>query len=287
MRSEETMVALIQDFALQDPRVRLVLLSGSRANPDAPRDDLQDFDVVYFVNDLDSFRGSETWLDSFGSRLIMQKPDEMGENPPEKPDLAYLTLFEDGNRIDLSLYPLDSLQEYAAREGLWRVLLDKDHLAADLPEPSAAQFQIQPPSAKAFEDCCNEFWWVSPYVAKGLCRQEHLYAVWHMEAVIRKELLKMLAWWVGARQGYQVQLGKQYKYLQAHLEPAKWDLLMRTCRLDNPAYCWQALFAAQRLFRHASRQVSGHFGFAYPPYDEKVTPYIEKLFRRWQELCVR
>ncbi len=111
MRSEETMVALIQDFALKDPRVRLALLSGSRANPDAPRDDLQDFDVVYFVNDLDSFRGSEAWLDSFGSRLIMQKPDEMGENPPEKPDLAYLMLFEDGNRIDLSLYPPARLQE--------------------------------------------------------------------------------------------------------------------------------------------------------------------------------
>jgi aminoglycoside 6-adenylyltransferase len=67
MRSEEEMYALIQDFALKDPRVRLVLLSGSRANLDAPRDDLQDFDVVYFVNDLDSFRGSEAWLDSLAA----------------------------------------------------------------------------------------------------------------------------------------------------------------------------------------------------------------------------
>ena len=48
MRSEEEMYWLIQDCALKDPRVRLVLLSGSRANPDAPRDDLQDFDIVYF-----------------------------------------------------------------------------------------------------------------------------------------------------------------------------------------------------------------------------------------------
>jgi Streptomycin adenylyltransferase. len=108
-----------------------------------------------------------------------------------------------------------------------------------------------------------------------------------MEAIIRQKLLKMLACSVGAHQGYQVQLGKQYKYLQAHLDPPEWDLLMNTCRLDKPAYCWQALFAAQRLFRHASRQVGEHFGFAYPSYDEKVTPYIEKLFKRWQELCVR
>lgn len=287
MRSEEEMYRLIQDFALEDPRVRLVLLSGSRANPSAPRDDLQDFDVAYFVNDLDSFRASETWLEYFGRRLIMQKPEEMGENPPEHPDLAYLMLFEDGNRIDLSLYPLERLPEYLSKEGLWRALLDKDHLAADLPEPSAAQFQIKPPTAKAYEDCCNEFWWVSPYVAKGLCRQEQLYAVWHMEAVIREELLKMLAWWVGTRAGWQTQLGKQCKYLRPHLDAVEWDLLMRTCRLDKPVYCWQALFSAHRLFRHASRQVGEHFGFAYPPYDEKVTPYIEALHKRWQEINAR
>ena len=287
MRSEEEMYWLIQDCALEDPRVRLVLLSGSRANPDAPRDDLQDFDIVYFVNNLDSFLGGEGWLDSFGRRMIMQKPEEMGENPPETPDLAYLMLFEDGNRIDLSLYPPARLREIVGREGFWRVLLDKDYLAADLPKPSAAQFQTKPPTAKAFEDCCNEFWWVSPYVAKGLCRQEQLYAVWHMEAVIRKELLKMLAWWVGTREGWLVPLGKQYKYLRAHMEPVAWELLMRTCRLDKPAYCWQALFAAQRLFRHASWQVADHFGFGYPPYDENVTPYIEGLFKRWQEISAR
>ena len=277
MRSEEEMYRLIQDCALNDPRVRLVLLSGSRANPDAPRDDLQDFDIVYFVNDLDSFRGSKSWLDYFGRRLIMQKPEEMGENPPETPDLAYLMLFEDGNRIDLSLYPPARLREIVGREGFWRVLLDKDYLAADLPKPSAAQFQTKPPTAKAFEDCCNEFWWVSPYVAKGLCRREQLYAVWHMEAVIRQELLRILGWLVGVRDGFPVCLGKHNKYLQARLEPSEWKLLMRTCRLSAPRSCWQALFAAQKLFRRASLEVSTHFGYAYPSYERAMSQYIQKL----------
>ncbi|HOT53417.1 MAG TPA: aminoglycoside 6-adenylyltransferase, partial [Anaerolineaceae bacterium] len=152
MRSAETVYQLILDCARKDPRVRLVLLSGSRANPDAQRDDLQDFDVAWFVTNLDSFRGSEAWLESFGSRLMMQKPAEMGENPPEKPDLVYLMLFEDGNRIDLSLRPLESLEAYASGEGLWSVLLDKDQRASGLPNPSAARFAIEPPSAKAFAD---------------------------------------------------------------------------------------------------------------------------------------
>ena len=283
MRSAETIYQLILDCARKDPRVRLVLLSGSRANPDAQRDDLQDFDVAWFVTNLDSFRGSEAWLESFGSRLMMQKPAEMGENPPENPELVYLMLFEDGNRIDLSLRPLESLEAYASGEGLWRVLLDKDQCASGLPKPSAARFTIEPPSAKAFADCCNEFWWVSPYVAKGLLRQEQLYAVWHMEAVIHEELLRMLGWLVGVRDGFPVCLGKHNKYLQARLEPSEWRLLMRTCRLSAPRSCWQALFAAQKLFRRASLEVSTHFGYPYPSYERAMSQYIQKLFRNCLE----
>ena len=283
MRSAETMYQLILDCARKDPRVRLVLLSGSRANPDAQRDDLQDFDVAWFVTNLDSFRGSEAWLESFGSRLMMQKPAEMGENPPKKPDLVYLMLFEDGNRIDLSLRPLESLEAYASGEGLWSVLLDKDQRASGLPNPSAARFAIEPPSAKAFADCCNEFWWVSPYVAKGLCRREQLYAVWHMEAVIRQELLRILGWLVGVRDGFPVCLGKHNKYLQARLEPSEWKLLMRTCRMSAPRSCWQALFAAQKLFRRASLEVSTHFGYPYPSYERAMSQYIQKLFRNCLE----
>ena len=283
MRSAETIYQLILDCARKDPRVRLVLLSGSRANPDAQRDDLQDFDVAWFVTNLDSFRGSEAWLESFGSRLMMQKPAEMGENPPKKPDLVYLMLFEDGNRIDLSLRPLESLEAYASGEGLWSVLLDKDQRASGLPNPSAARFAIEPPSAKAFADCCNEFWWVSPYVAKGLCRREQLYAVWHMEAVIRQELLRILGWLVGVRDGFPVCLGKHNKYLQARLEPSEWKLLMRTCRMSAPRSCWQALFAAQKLFRRASLEVSTHFGYPYPSYERAMSQYIQKLFRNCLE----
>ena len=283
MRSAETVYQLILDCARKDPRVRLVLLSGSRANPDAQRDDLQDFDVAWFVTNLNSFRGSEAWLESFGSRLMMQKPAEMGENPPKKPDLVYLMLFEDGNRIDLSLRPLESLEAYASGEGLWSVLLDKDQRASGLPNPSAARFAIEPPSAKAFADCCNEFWWVSPYVAKGLCRREQLYAVWHMEAVIRQELLRILGWLVGVRDGFPVCLGKHNKYLQARLEPSEWKLLMRTCRMSAPRSCWQALFAAQKLFRRASLEVSTHFGYPYPSYERAMSQYIQKLFRNCLE----
>lgn len=39
---------------------------------------------------------------------------------------------------------------------------------------------------------CNNFWWVAPYCAKGLWRQEILFAIEVMNSYVRQELLTML-----------------------------------------------------------------------------------------------
>ena len=38
-------------------------------------------------------------------------------------------------------------------------------------------YHVRKPSAREYDDCCNEFWNVTPYVIKGLCRKEILFAV--------------------------------------------------------------------------------------------------------------
>ena len=52
MRTEQEMYNLILDYAERDPRVRGVLLNGSRANPAAPLDRFRDFDIVYLVTSM-------------------------------------------------------------------------------------------------------------------------------------------------------------------------------------------------------------------------------------------
>ena len=45
MRSEREMYQLILGYAQQDPRVRGVILNGSRANPTAKLDQFRDYDI--------------------------------------------------------------------------------------------------------------------------------------------------------------------------------------------------------------------------------------------------
>src|SRR5512139_482712 len=112
MRREQQILDLIRETARSDDRIRAVIMNGSRANPNAPADIFQDYDIVYIVTDVASFKRDPIWIARFGELMIMQTPDDMGEQPPADDDsYAYLMQFADGNRIDLTLYPLAKLNQ--------------------------------------------------------------------------------------------------------------------------------------------------------------------------------
>ena len=181
MRHEKEMLDLLLNFAKNDERIRAVGMEGSRININIPKDDFQDYDISYFVTDKGSFIKCDNWLDVFGKRIIMQKPEAMSLFPAESEWFSYLMLFCDGIKIDLTIIPVESLDTYLKHDKLIKILLDKDGLVLNPPVPTDKDYWINEPSAAFFDDCCNEFWWVSTYIAKGLLRKELLYAAWHME----------------------------------------------------------------------------------------------------------
>jgi aminoglycoside 6-adenylyltransferase len=268
MRSEQEMLGLIVGTAQNDDRIRAVIMNGSRTNPDAPRDIFQDFDILYLVTDVASFRDDPNWIKRFGEIMILQIPEAM-QDPPATDDggFAYLMQFADGNRIDLGLFPLDRLGELK-EDSLSRLLLDKDGIFEPFAPPSDRDYLPRPPTAKAFDDCCNEFWWVCPYVAKGLWREEIVYAKCMLDQVVREQLEKMLAWYVGVQTDFLGNPGKFGKYLDRYLEPELWDMLQKTYADAGYDNTWDALFTMCALFRLIANRVAEHFGFDYPQGDD-------------------
>ena len=49
------MLDLIINTAIEDERIRAVIMNGSRVNPNVKRDCFQDYDIMYVVNDIQSF----------------------------------------------------------------------------------------------------------------------------------------------------------------------------------------------------------------------------------------
>lgn len=278
MRSEQEMFALLLETARADERIRAVILNGSRANPNAPRDLFQDFDIVYVVTEVASFVENSKWLERFGEMMILQTPDAMGAAPP-RDQFAYLMQFTDGNRIDLTLYPVAKLETFGT-DSLSVLLLDKDGIVAPFPPPNESDYFPKPPTAKEFADCCNEFWWVSVYVAKGLWRAQIVYAKYAMDQIVRAELEKMLTWRIGVRTQFSKNVGTFGKYFQNYLDAREWELLLQTYANADCENTWRALFAMCELFRESARAVAVQFAFEYPQRDdERVSAHLERVRR--------
>ena len=266
MRTETEMFDVILQTA-KVLQVDAVAMSGSRTNPKAPKDEFQDYDVVYIVEDLDGLIADISWLDQFGKRIIEQ------HNVLDHRHL-YLMLFEDGNRIDLTLCPKDQIQEWVENEADFTVLEDPKGLFESY-SPRPERFWIHPASEMDFEKTCNEFWWVSAYVVKGICRKQVIYATDHLYGICQQELLKVLAWQVASDRG-KVDIGKNYKYLFNYLPAEKkkeFSNLLDFSSLDKITH---SLLATMQIFHQEAQSLSQKMGFEYDrEVAEKMIQYAE------------
>ena len=278
MRGEREMMDLILGTAQADERIRAVILNGSRANPNAKRDIFQDYDIVYVVTEMPPFVHNLTWIQRFGDMMVLQLPDEMGEDRNRPPvSYAYLMQFMDGNRIDLTIFPLTHL-DAMARDSLSVLLLDKDGLIEPFPAPDEGDYLPQPPTAPQFFERCNEFWWVSPYVAKALWRDEILYAKQLLDGTLREQLLACLVWYVGIKTGFTTNTGKAGKYFRCYLSPVQWELLLRSYSDANYERTWEARLAMGELFHVVGVAIADVYGFEYPRGDdERVTAHLHHV----------
>lgn len=275
-RTEKEMMDLILGVAEKDERVRAVWMNGSRANPKAHRDHYQDYDIVYAVTDIASFLDEPDWVDIFGERVIMQTRDmQLDSTPPFDDWYIYLMQFMDGNRLDLKLVPIERIVEELADDKMCILLMDKDKKAPPLPPQSDEQYWVQKPTEREFLCTCNEFWWVAPYVAKGIWRQEMPYAHGMMSECVRKELLKMVRWKIGLAYDFKIDLGKMGRFIERYLYSDDWKLFASSYSGGSYDSMMVALDSACELFRRCGREVGEALGYAYPEEDDRrVTVYI-------------
>ena len=278
MRSPDEIRRLIVRVAQNDARIRAVFLNGSRANPEAPIDIFQDFDVVYVVGEIASFVRDKDWIRQFGENLIVQRPEEMGNPPPNNDGTyAYLMLFTDGNRIDLTLCPIEIFKKQKP-DSMTLVLLDKDGALDTLPAPSEASYILRAPTEKEFADCSNEFFWMCTYVAKGLWRNEIVYAKSMYELFVRPQALRMLDWYIGMRAGFTVNPGKYGRLYRRYLPQDLWVLLERSYSDADISNSWAALHTLYRAFRISSEAVARNCGFTFHSQEaDNVGAYLRRV----------
>ena len=267
MRTETEMFDVILKTA-ETLQVEAVAMSGSRTDTKASKDEFQDYDVVYIVENLEELITDLSWLGQFGKRIIEQEV-RLGHRR------LFLMLFEDGNRIDLTLCSKVQIKEWVESEADFMVLEDpKGLFVSHYPTPQ--RYWTSPSSALDFEKACNEFWWVSTYVVKGIRRNQLIYATDHLYGICQQELLKILAWQVASGRG-KVDIGKNYKYLFNYLPIEKEKEFSALLDFSSMDKIIQSLFATMQFFHQEAQSLAQKMGFDY---DREVA---EKMMRYAKE----
>lgn len=197
----------VLEVAKNNPSVRLVVMNGSRVNPNIIPDRYQDYDIVFYVDNYQEFIKDLLFVNTFGEILVEQtNKDQRDGFETIKSSFIYMAQYRDGNRLDLTIRDIKYALKDFSNDSLSKVLLDKEGLNL-INNPNESSYYVKEINQKDFNFCVNEFYWVCPYIAKGIIRGQLFYAIKHLN-IIREELEMMIDWWIGSKSDYSIAVGK-------------------------------------------------------------------------------
>ena len=264
MRTEKEMMDLIMNKAIEDDRIRAVTMDGSRANKNAVHDQYSDFDIVYFVSDVREFTKDKSWINYFGDILIVQYPEDWYKHPYDYDShdtFAYLIQFADGNRIDLTIVDISNIEKEKDNDEPRIVLLNKDSYKELKLVDDEKAFYLKPPIHMEFYNTCNEFRWISLYIAKGICREEFYYARYAYDLFLMEMFMKMLNWKIGIEHGFDITTGHFNKYLKRFLSADEMKRVQGIFPNGEYEDMWDKLFLIYDYFHELEAVVAERFDF--------------------------
>jgi aminoglycoside 6-adenylyltransferase len=281
MPSEAEVLGQVGAWATNHSLIRAVVLESSRAVGQAVLDRFSDYDILLVVSDVRPFADDNAWQRHFAEPLV-RFSDTVAVLGFET--YSRLVLYQDHIKIDYAIWPLELLQRIVERQEPtelldwgYRVLLDKDGLAARLP-PATRTAHIPPkPTENEYTALVEEFWWETTYAAKHLWRDELVFAKYNLEVTMKFELLlHMLEWRIELDHGWTWKPGVLGRGMKRALPPDLWSALERTYAGPGIEDNWEALFAATALFRRVALEVAQALGYSYPQeLDRGVSAYLE------------
>jgi aminoglycoside 6-adenylyltransferase len=281
---EDEIIQWLIEWAEKQEPIRAMLLTSSRANPNAPVDVFSDYDVILVVTDIHPFHEDDGWLQDFGKVLVVYRDPIRPEYGLEK--FARITQYEDGTKIDYTIWPVGIMERVVEEPSLpdyldvgYFVLLDKDHLTDGLKTPTYSAYIPSPPSEAEYLRVTEEFFHESTYVAKNLWRDELIFMKYNLDYIMKFKLLrKLLEWRMEIDQNWSVKTGAYGRGLKQRLMPETWAELEATYAGAGMEENWAALFKTIDLFRRVAIEVGDHLGYGYPhDLDQRMVAYLEKV----------
>lgn len=274
MRSEKQVLDEIIRFAQKNRNVKAVVLNGSRANPNAPRDFMMDYDVAFYVEDLaltKEYTKNQSWIKDFGNLMILQHNNSSGG------EHIFLMQFDDSVRIDLSFHDVRKVHREIKADSLSVVIYDPENIVGKIPAPDEHTYYIKKPTRKKWDEALSDLWWLQVYVAKELWRDEIPLAKELYEIIIN-HLRDLICWHIAAEKDWKVNVGHGAKWFKHLLPPEIYEKYIYFYASADLNEQWEKLLNIGAFIRSIAIPLSEKLGYEYPlEYDKNVSAYIRKI----------
>jgi len=274
MDSPKKMLKAIEKWAKNVTNIRALILLGSRAHK-GETDRLSDIDLYIFAQNPSKYSEQEDWFQSFGAVWL-------ATNRQNREHTTWKVIYEGGFLVEFIIFATSELEKINNMlpphfEPGYKILLDKDKQAKQLPEASGTARPPEKPSQEIFQNTLSDFWLNAYHVAKYLWRRD-LWRAKHHDWLLKGNLLEMMGWHsllIGHQKSFTTYQGKG---LKGWIEPETFSSLMTVFGRFYPADSWRALEDTIKIFTRLSKDV-GEFLEIDPRLDlqDKFMPLIKDL----------
>ncbi len=260
--------------------IRALILTSTRAGA-GPTDAYSDWDTMVITDNPEPYLASADWMKDIYPVWVYQK-ESFTYDTYTIP--TRLIIFKGNLKVDFSFWSTPLLKSFA-KNGLsndmdmgYMVLMDKDQLTANLPQPSKKGFVEPKPDRDTFLTLIYDFWFEVLGVAKYLKRNDVFYGKRIDNSVVKDLLLKMVIWNIQVKKNWQAKTHALGKKMNTWLDTETIDQLGKTHSGFNLEESWGSLFATIEYFRKQAKETASELGYTYPEEtDNNISEYIKTL----------
>lgn len=258
-------------------------MTGSRARGDGSVDEVSDYDIEVFTTDRSRLEDSGTWIEEL-TPVWVCLPTTRSD---DERYAMRLVVFEGGTKVDFALAPVAVLEDLVESrrpndvyQRGYRVLLDKDGLAAALPAATGLGPRRPAPSQDEFRAAVEEFWFEASHIPKLLGRGE-LWVLKLRDWTMKQRLLQMIEWHAAATAGDDHDTWHIGTRMATWAGPEIWTRLHGVFGHFDAEDSGRALVATAALYRELGEATAQNLGYDYPgKVADAITGYIDASVSR-------
>lgn len=276
MRDRNKVLDEIIEYAKENENIRGLVLQGSLVNPAAPIDEFSDLDPMFVVAETENMADDDSWIFKFGNPIShCYNTIQLDEKEKWNQEMM-LVLFEDGLKVDFSLFPVAAVETIKDLP-LYQIVIDKDGCIPKPARKTEEGFYTEKPTEERFVKRMNGFLWDTTYVAKSLWRGEMYFAKFMFD-LLHRYMEEVIAWHLGAKSNWTNNPGVCGRYFHRQMGPDHWQMVLDTYAGSDVEDNWRALFASLKLVRVFGRETAKLLNYPYPEaHHDRIFLYLNKV----------